>query len=206
MRALGPAPGSISFRDNDKSQVRSCAASAPCYRRGMFRLISIIDRFSDNVGVAAATLVIPLGLIMTYEALARFTLNLPTFWAYELSYMITGAHFALGIAMVTRRSEHIRIDFLYARMSVRGKAILDFCILLCFMAPVVSWVSLEMIQFAWGSWIGEERSGESGWNPVVWPVRVVIAFGFVTFALQLVAETVKTGATAFGFKIPEEGR
>jgi TRAP-type mannitol/chloroaromatic compound transport system permease small subunit len=120
--------------------------------------------------------------------------------------MITGAHFALGLAMVTRRGEHIRIDFLYARMSVRAKALLDFFILLCFMAPVVSWVALELIQYAWGAWTGEERSGESGWNPVVWPVRVVIAFGFATFALQLIAETVKTGVTALGLKMPKEGR
>ncbi|MBL6599709.1 MAG: C4-dicarboxylate ABC transporter substrate-binding protein, partial [Alphaproteobacteria bacterium] len=49
----------------------------------MFRLISTIDRFSSSLGVAAATLVVPLGLIMTYESLARFALNLPTFWAYE---------------------------------------------------------------------------------------------------------------------------
>lgn len=168
----------------------------------MFRVISAIDRFSSSLGVAAATLVVPLGLIMTYESLARFALNLPTFWAYELSYMITGAHFALGIALVTRRGEHIRIDFLYARMSARGKAILDFVILLCCMVPVMSWVAVELVDYAWGSWIGEERSGESGWNPVVWPVRVVVAFGFVAFALQLMAETVKTGAVALGLAAP----
>jgi TRAP-type mannitol/chloroaromatic compound transport system permease small subunit len=170
----------------------------------MFRLVSLIDRLSTNVGLNAATLVVPLGIIMTYEALARFTLNLPTFWAYELSYMLTGAHFALGIALVTRRGEHIRIDFLYARMSERGKAVLDFIILLCFMAPVMSWVALELVQYAWTAWIGEERSGESGWNPVVWPVRVAIAFGFVVFAIQLMAETVKTGAIVFGLG-PRQG-
>ena len=172
----------------------------------MFRLISLIDRFSTSLGVTAATLVIPLGIIMTYEALARFALNLPTFWAYELSYMFTGAHFALGIALVTRRGEHIRIDFLYARMSERGKAALDFIILLCCMVPVMSWVALELAEYAWGAWAGEERSGESGWNPVVWPVRVVIAFGFLAFALQLMAETIKTGATVFGVRPPETGR
>jgi TRAP-type mannitol/chloroaromatic compound transport system permease small subunit len=168
----------------------------------MFRLISTIDRFSCSLGVAAATLVVPLGLIMTYESLARFALNLPTFWAYELSYMITGAHFALGIALVTRRGEHIRIDFIYARLSARGKAILDFAILLCCMVPVMTWVAAELVDYAWGSWIGEERSGESGWNPVVWPVRVAVAFGFVAFALQLMAETVKTGAVALGMRAP----
>jgi TRAP-type mannitol/chloroaromatic compound transport system permease small subunit len=166
----------------------------------MIPLITRIDRFSSSLGVTAATLVVPLGLIMTYESLARFALNLPTFWAYELSYMITGAHFALGIAMVTRRGEHIRIDFIYARMSERAKAVLDFIILLCCMVPVMGWVSLELVDYAWGAWVGQERSGESGWNPVVWPVRAVVAFGFVAFAVQLVAETVKTGAVALGLR------
>ena len=77
----------------------------------MLRLALLIDRISIVAGSTAAMLVLPLGLIMTYEALARFTFNLPTFWAYELSYMLTGAHFALGIALVTRNNGHIRIDF-----------------------------------------------------------------------------------------------
>ena len=95
----------------------------------MLRIAFFIDRISTSVGSTAATLVFPLGLIMTYEALARFTLNWPTFWAYELSYMLTGAHFALGIALVTRNNAHIRIDFLYSRMPVRFKYLLDFTIL-----------------------------------------------------------------------------
>ena len=90
----------------------------------MLRIVFLIDKLSLVVGASAATLVLPLGLIMTYEALARFLLNLPTFWAYELSYMITGAHFALGIALVTRNSEHIRIDFLYSRMPELCKEII----------------------------------------------------------------------------------
>ena len=77
----------------------------------MLRIASLIDRVSFGVGALAATLVLPLGLIMTYEAFARFLLNLPTFWAYELSYMITGAHFALGIALVTRNSDIFELIF-----------------------------------------------------------------------------------------------
>ena len=44
----------------------------------MLRIVFYIDKLSLVVGASAATLVLPLGLIMTYEALARFLLNLPT--------------------------------------------------------------------------------------------------------------------------------
>ena len=149
------------------------------------------------MGSTAATLVFPLGLIMTYEALARFTLNWPTFWAYELSYMLTGAHFALGIALVTRNNAHIRIDFLYSRMPVRFKYLLDFTILFFFMVPLIIWVSVSLVEYAWRSWVIGETSGESGWNPLVWPVRAAIATGFVIFSAQLISEAIKTGYMAF---------
>ncbi|MBH68955.1 MAG: C4-dicarboxylate ABC transporter substrate-binding protein [Rhodospirillaceae bacterium] len=159
----------------------------------MLSLCSLIDNISKGVGVTAATLVLPLGLIMTYEALARFLLNLPTFWAYELSYMLTGAHFALGIALVTRNSEHIRIDFLYARMPELSRKLIDFFILLFCMVPLMFWVSWGLINYAWNSWVIGEVSGESGWNPLIWPVRSAVAIGFLLFAIQLVSETIKTG-------------
>ena len=163
----------------------------------MLRIAFIIDRISTSVGSTAATLVFPLGLIMTYEALARFTLNWPTFWAYELSYMLTGAHFALGIALVTRNNAHIRIDFLYSRMPVRFKYLLDFTILFFFMVPLIIWVSASLVEYAWRSWVIGETSGESGWNPLVWPVRAAIATGFVIFSAQLISEAIKTGYMAF---------
>ena len=163
----------------------------------MLRIAFFIDRISTLVGSTAATLVFPLGLIMTYEALARFTLNWPTFWAYELSYMVTGAHFALGIALVTRNNAHIRIDFLYSRMPVRLKYLLDFTILFFFMVPLIIWVSASLVEYAWRSWVIGETSGESGWNPLVWPVRAATATGFVIFSAQLISEAIKTGYMAF---------
>ena len=163
----------------------------------MLRIAFFIYRISTSVGSTAATLVFPLGLIMTYEALARFTLNWPTFWAYELSYMLTGAHFALGIALVTRNNAHIRIDFLYSRMPVRFKYLLDFTILFFFMVPLIIWVSASLVEYAWRSWVIGETSGESGWNPLVWPVRATTATGFVIFSAQLISEAIKTGYMAF---------
>ena len=37
-----------------------------------------------------------------------------------------------------------------------------------------------------------ERSGESIWNPVVWPARLSFFVGFILFALQILAEVLKS--------------
>ena len=72
---------------------------------------------------------------------ARFVFELPTFWAYELAYMITGAHFMLGIAYVLKMDRHIRIDFFYARFSPRRRALIDFITYVAFLLPVAAWMT-----------------------------------------------------------------
>ena len=164
----------------------------------MSTVTALADRLSTWTGLLGACLVVPLALVMGYEVLARFVLDLPTFWAYEFAWMITGAHFALGIAWVTLHRRHVRVDFLYSRLSRRWQAGIDLVINACLVLPCMAWVTGLLIQFAWEAWVRGEVSGESAWNPVVWPVNSAIALGFAVFCVQLAAEVVKDFASVLG--------
>ncbi len=161
-------------------------------------LLRMVDRLTDTVGGIGASLVIPLFIIMGYEVFARFLFDLPTFWAYEFAYMITGAHFVLGIAYVTKARLHIRVDFLYSRFPPRLQASIDCIIYVFFLFPVSTWMSWRLGVVAYDAYVIGEVSGESVWNPVVWPLRTVVACGYSLFALQILAEAVKTFRTAAG--------
>jgi TRAP-type mannitol/chloroaromatic compound transport system permease small subunit len=65
----------------------------------MSKLVHFIDDLSDRADQTSAFMVILLFLIMGYEIFARFVFDLPTFWAYELGYMVTGLHYVLGSPM-----------------------------------------------------------------------------------------------------------
>jgi TRAP-type mannitol/chloroaromatic compound transport system permease small subunit len=161
------------------------------------RFLRFADRLSGATGFLGACLVLPLALVMFYEVVLRFFLDLPTFWAYEISYMMTGAHFALGIAYVMREGQHIRIDFLYERFGPKVKAGIDLSIYLFFLLPIISWMAWLLSSKAVTALTIGEVSGESAWNPYVWPVYSVIAFGFVVFVLQIVAETIRCARVVF---------
>lgn len=60
------------------------------------RFVEWIDWLTDRVSSLDSWLVVPLFSVMGYEVFARFVLGWPTFWSWELSYMITGSHFVLG--------------------------------------------------------------------------------------------------------------
>jgi TRAP-type mannitol/chloroaromatic compound transport system permease small subunit len=97
------------------------------------QIIGCIDALNDRVTRAAAWLVVPLFLIMSYEVFARFVLDWSTFWSWELAYMITGAHYVFGIAYVTRKRQHFGlISFIPSsshafRMQSMAQCIYSFC-------------------------------------------------------------------------------
>ena len=164
----------------------------------MRKLVRSIDGLTNVIGGIGASVVIPLFLIMGYEVFARVLFDLPTFWAYELAYMITGAHFVLGIAYVTKARLHVRVDFLYSRFPARVQAAIDCFIYALFLLPVSAWISWRLGVVAYEAYVIGEVSGESVWNPVVWPLRSVAAFGYALFTLQILAEAVKTFRTGIG--------
>jgi len=162
------------------------------------QLIGSIDALNSRVASLAAWLVVPLFLIMGYEVFARFVLGWPTFWSWELAYMITGSHFVLGMAYVTRKRQHVRVDFLYARWAPRTQDAIDGAVYLFFLLPLTIWMTWRLGMVAFEAYRVGETSGESAWNPVIWPMRAITAIGIGLFCLQILAEALRCGYALFG--------
>lgn len=170
----------------------------------MNKIVFLIDMITDRISSIGAWLVVPLFLIMGYEVFARFVLGWPTFWSWELAYMITGSHFVLGIAYVTKTRQHVRVDFIYSNLSPRWQAAIDGIVYAFFLLPVTVWMTWRLGGVALDAFLIGETSGESAWNPVIWPMRTIVAFGFGLFTLQILAEAIRNLRFAFGREVQEE--
>lgn len=151
-------------------------------------ILSFIDRCSGGSGFVAALIVLPLIFATVYEVVSRYVFNAPTIWAYELGYMATGANFLLGAAFTLREKGHIRIDILYQIFTPKTRAMVDFAGYTFLMLPVCLWLSYRLGFYAWEAFESGERSGESAWNPIVWPYRLVFFIGISTLTLQGIAQ------------------
>jgi len=158
----------------------------------MGTLIRLVERLSGGVGLFAAVIVAPLILATVYEVFSRYLFNAPTIWAYELAYMAMGTNFLLGAALTLREHGHIRIDVLYGNFSPRTRAVIDILGYTCLFLPVAWWLSWGLWKYAYNALLSGETSGESAWNPVIWPFRMVFFVGFLLLALQATVELVKS--------------
>jgi TRAP-type mannitol/chloroaromatic compound transport system permease small subunit len=155
-------------------------------------MVRIIERISHLIGVIAAWLIAPLVFATVYEVIARYVFNAPTIWAYEIGYLMTGSGFLLGMAYALSRDAHIRIDVLSTNMSQRTKAIIDIVCYIGLLLPFLVWLTSVLWRRAMEAIASGEKSGQSAWNPALWPFRTVFLVAFALLILQVIAEVIKS--------------
>ena len=166
-------------------------------------LIRALEKPAMVSGLTSALLVIPLVAVLLYEVVARYALGAPTKWAFDITYMLMGSIFMLGMSYALLIRQHVNVDLIYGRLPLRGRAIVDF---LCYGAlfPILIWMTYYVCQDAWESYRSGEVSGVSAWNPVVWPFRTMWAIGFGLLSLQIFVEALKAIATLVNSHKPGE--
>lgn len=159
----------------------------------MRALVRVIDSISDWTGkVSSWVLCTFLVLVVCYDVVARYVFNAPVIWGYDLTWMAGTAIVALGLAYTYRHGGHVRIDVFYSRLSSRGRAIIDtFGSLLAFF-PFILMMLYRSADWVWYAWSTGEELQTTFWYPPAGPIRTILFLGLLLFALQGVAEFIRS--------------
>jgi TRAP-type mannitol/chloroaromatic compound transport system permease small subunit len=167
-------------------------------------LVRAVDGVSRAFGAIAAVLVIVLVVLMLYDVVLRYVFNAPTIWGNDLNTWLMGASFVLSIAYAMSTDSHVRVDLLYDRRTRPRIRVFDLVGLAVIILPTVAWLTLGLFDHFMTAYQSGERSGSGGWNPIVWPFKLVLLVGFAIFTVQIVAEIIKRAASLMGR--PFDGR
>jgi TRAP-type mannitol/chloroaromatic compound transport system permease small subunit len=110
-----------------------------------------------------------------------------------------------GMGYCLRQGGHIRVDFLYDNMSIKRKALVNFLGYLILLIPGAIWVTFGLYEYAIEAYVSNEVSGESSWNPIIWPFRVVWVIGYASLTLQAISELIKNYMILRGIDIEQYG-
>ena len=157
----------------------------------MNAIIRAIERITGSVGIMASFAIVPLVLATCYEVFARYVMEAPTVWAYEIGYILTGSHFLLGMAYTLQTGAHIRIDIFSGKFSARTQALIDL-VGYTVTLPLMLWLTYALFQHLATGYLRNEHSGQSAMNLPVWPFRIVFLTAFTLLALQILVEVIKT--------------
>jgi TRAP-type mannitol/chloroaromatic compound transport system permease small subunit len=159
---------------------------------GLVTLVRSIDRFTNSTGTWVAWLNVPLVAVVAWEVIARYGLNKPTTWAFDMTYMLYAAIFMLGSAYALQRGAHIRTDFFFERWSARTRGAIDSVAYIVFFFPALLIFLVVTANEAWYAFEIAETSEQTPWRPLLWPLKAVIPVTCVLLLIQGVSETIKS--------------
>jgi len=153
-------------------------------------VLHAVDRLSEVVGLLVSVLMPAMVAVLSIEVIARYIFNSPTIWAYDTAVFMFGYVGLLGGAYTLRKKQHINVDLIYARLSARGRAVLDVItgFLFFFFMTLV-------IVYGWDNAIEAIRGKEATatlWGPPIGHFKLMIPVGGALLVLQGLANWIRS--------------
>ena len=156
----------------------------------LLRISRTIDAISERIGSALIWLLLATVLVSTVNAVVRKVFSIGSNAWLELQWYLFAAVFLLGAGYAFLHNAHVRIDFISARLSARGRNWVDIIGIVAFLAPLC-WLLLTL---SWPLFVNAWTSGEMSQNAgglIRWPVQLMIPLGMVLLLAQAGSELIK---------------
>jgi TRAP-type mannitol/chloroaromatic compound transport system permease small subunit len=132
--------------------------------------------------------------VITFEVVMRYIFNKPTNWGHESMVLLFAIFYMAAGGYAHYYRAHVRVDVIYASVSLRSRAILDIITSLFFFIFMLTFLYTSW-NFYWSSQtmqagaeiLGIPVSGErsfTDWGPAFYPVKFIMPFGGLLLTLQ----------------------
>ncbi len=151
----------------------------------MRKFFKTVNGISEWSGKIVSYLVYVGIIVLAIEVFARYFFNAPTVWAHGYSQRIFGSYFILVGAYTLLKGGHVRVDVLYNRFGLKGRAFLDminYAVLLLWSSVLI----LEGWTFFAQSYKLREVDEMVLAHPV-YPFKFLLLIGSILIALHGVA-------------------
>ncbi len=167
----------------------------------LFKLSGWIDALNERIGRVIMWLILAAVLLSTGNAVVRKAFHAGSNAFTDMQWYLYSSVFLLGAGYAFLKNVHVRIDFVSARLTARGRSWIDIVGILVFLAPFC-WI---LIRMSWPLFVNAWQSGEMSQNAgglIRWPVYLLIPLGMSLLLLQSASELIKRFAFLRGL-IPD---
>jgi len=157
----------------------------------MQKVLLLVDKLSTWVGQAFSFCIVLLTLHITWEVFARYALDAPRAWAFDVMIMFYGTLFMMAGAYTLSKNGHVRGDVLYGFFRPRTQATIDLTLYLVFFIPGVIALTYAGYFYAEESWRINEHSNITYEGPPYYPFKTVIPLAGAILLAQGIVEIIR---------------
>jgi TRAP-type mannitol/chloroaromatic compound transport system permease small subunit len=150
----------------------------------MKRIRDIISLLSEGSASLVKWICVLLIIIITFDVMMRYVFNSPTFWAFDISYMLLAVFASFGFGYVQYHRGHARIDIFSNMFSTKMKLWIDITFTIIFFLPLFTMLAIRFVDDAiYAIQIGEVTK-ITFWFALTWPYKTLVAIAFCLLLLQ----------------------
>jgi TRAP-type mannitol/chloroaromatic compound transport system permease small subunit len=143
-----------------------------------------IDRLNEWVGRGVAWVTLGLVLVVFVDVVMRYLLNKSFVFTQELEWHLFGFIFLIGAGYTLLHDGHVRVDIIYQRLGIKGRAWTNLLGVILFLIPGCIMVISTSWQFVANSFSMMEGSPDPGGIPFRFIIKGCIPVGFTLLLLQ----------------------
>ncbi len=148
------------------------------------RICQVIDTLNEWVGKGVAWITLLLVLVVFADVVMRYLFNTSFVFTQELEWHVFAFIFLIGAGYTLLHDAHVRVDIIYQRLGVKGRAWINLIGVIFFLIPGCLLIIITSYHFASNAWSIMEGSPDPGGIPFRYVVKSLITIGFSLLLLQ----------------------
>lgn len=165
--------------------------------QALLRLSRGIDGLNAWVGKYVIWLILAATVISGVNAVVRKVFHTSSNAFLEVQWYFFAASFLLAAGYTLLEKEHVKVDVINARLSLRTRVWIDVLGFALFLTPMCGLVLYYGVPFFLQAWNTGEMSSNAG-GLIRWPVYLMMPLGFGLLLLQGLSELIKRIAFLMG--------
>ena len=158
--------------------------------QALLKLSRAIDWLNAQVGKYTIWLILAATAISGINAIVRKVFHTSSNAYLEVQWYLFAASFLLAAGYTLLEKEHVKVDVINAKLSLRTRVWIDVVGFALFLTPMCVLVLYYGIPFFLQAFETGEMSGNSG-GLIRWPVYLMMPIGFALLLLQGISEFIK---------------
>lgn len=158
----------------------------------------IIDRMLNGIGSAASWLWVVVMIIILVSVISRYVFGQGSIMLEEMQWHLYGAAWLIGLSYTMVHDDHVRVDVLHERFSLKVQVWIEFLGILLLLLPFLVIVLLDSTSYFVSSYeIGERALAPDG-LPARWALKFFIPFSMLLLIIAAISRLTRCTALLFG--------
>lgn len=158
-----------------------------------------LDRLIVAIGQASAWLWLAVLVVVLCNVFSRFVMERGSIALEELSWHLFGAAMMLALGYAVVRDDHVRVDILREKFSLRLQAWIELLAIVLLALPVIGLMIDSLIPYAYTAFVYQEHSQAPSGLPYRFLFKSVLPLGLTLVVIALVSRASRCSTLLLDF-------